>query len=99
MGLIDPAAGIRVVWTMNSDNQRAASCSVLFKVVAVNIHLDDPEVPDEVLDYAVYTQWLRITEGAKVFGKSTEVYTRPQEEKYPKFHEAENYLDNLNLFL
>ena len=98
-GLIDPSEDIQVCWTKDNSSPRAASCSVLFKLIAVNRTLDDADIPDFVVDYAVYTQWLRITEGRKVFGVSQDVFTRNKETKFENYEGAERLLDKLCLYL
>lgn len=99
MGLFDKSKGIEASWTINSDSPKAASYSVLFKLIAVSSQLDDLHVPDYVVDYAVYSQYLKIVKGAELFGFTTEVYTRDDEKKFEKYHEAERALDRMSLYL
>ena len=99
MGLINRSKGVEVSWTVDGSSPRAASCSVLFKLIVVSNQLDDLNIPDFVVDYAVYSQYLRIVKGAEVFGFTTEVYTREEEKRFEKYHEAERMLDKMSLYL
>ena len=99
-GLVDHDAAqhMMVCWNVD-DRRKAAASSLLMKVISVSDVLDDADIPDFVVDYAVYTQYLKILKGAVVFGYSTEVYTRDEETKFAKYKEAERFLDKLNLGL
>ncbi len=98
MGLIDPDEDFVVSW--NEDEKRkAASSSLLMRLIAVSSKLDDAEIPDFVVDYAVYSQYLKIVKGARVFGFTTEVYTRDDERKFGKYKEAERMLDKMYMHL
>ena len=55
-----PDEDIAVVWNESMDILRAASCSVLMKLISVNDRLDDEDVEDDLLDWVVYTQAVRI---------------------------------------
>ncbi len=99
MGLIDGDAGIELSWTSDGNTQRAASCSVLFRLIVVSNQLDDLNIPDFVVDFAVYSQFLKIVKGAEVFGFTTEVYTREDEKKFGRYREAEKMLDKMSLYL
>ena len=99
MGLVPEDTDIEVVWATDSKIRRAASCSVLMRLVSLTDNLDDSEIPDFVVDYCVYTQCLRIIHGAENFGKNTEIYTREDERKFPKYKEAERLLDKMCLYL
>ena len=97
MGLIDGKLDVRYCW-QDANPSKAASSSLLFKVVAVSTTLDE-FTPEFVLDYAIYTQYLKISEGQKVFGKTTEVYTRDKEVKFPQYKDAERFLDKRGMHL
>ena len=99
MGLVDTSKGVAAIWSTDSNSSKAASSSVLFKLIVVSNQLDDLNIPDFVLDYAVYCQYLRIVKGAEVFGFTTEVYTREDEKRFEKYHEAERMLDKMSLYL
>lgn len=99
MGLIEDASNIRMVWVKDSRSGKAASCSVLMRLIAISDALDDADIPDFVIDFAIYSQYLRIVKGAEVFGITGEVYTREEERKFEKYREAERMLDKLSLYL
>ena len=69
------------------------------RLIAVSDVLDDAEIPDFVVDYAVYSQYLKIVKGAHVFGFTTEVYTRDEEKRFAKYKEAERMLNKMSLCL
>ncbi len=98
-GLVDPGANVQTVWSLNNKLRRAASSSVLMRVIAVSDLLDDDKIPDYVVDYAVYCQYLRIIHGAENFGITTEIFTRDYERKFDKYKEAEAELDRLCIYI
>lgn len=89
---------IRLVWSKGVRIRRAASCSVLMKLISVNDLLDDPDIPDMAVDFAVYSQYLRIVKGQEVFGRG-EIFTREEERLFPAYRDAERLLDKLSLFV
>ena len=98
MGLVDPEENFQVSWNTDT-NRKAASSSLLMRLIAVSSVLDDADIPDFVIDYAVYSQYLKIVKGAQVFGFTTEVYTRDEERRFGKYKEAERMLDKMSLRL
>lgn len=100
MGLVEgDTSDIQMVWVKQARSGKAASCSVLMRLIAVSDALDDADIPDFVIDFAVYSQYLRIRRGAEVFGITGEVYTREDERRFEKYREAERMLDKLNMYL
>ena len=55
-----PDDDVAVVWNESMSILRAAECSVLLKVICVNDRLDAEDVEDDLLDWVVYTQAVRI---------------------------------------
>ncbi len=98
MGLWQGYDDIKCVWATGVRARKAATCSVLMKLISIADLLDDTEIPDMVVDYSVYTQYLRIAEGQKCFGRG-DIYTREQERQFPKYKEAERLLDKLCLYI
>lgn len=99
MGLIEEDANFELVWAKGDKTNKAASCSVLMRLITVSDKLDDANLPDFVIDFAIYSQYLRIVKGAEVFGITTEVFTREEERKFEKYREAEKMLDKMCLYL
>ncbi len=63
-GLLDHDPQVCLSWTKEPiPTGRAARCSVLMKVVGVSNALDDPKVPEDALDFALYTELCRISIG------------------------------------
>lgn len=69
------------------------------RLISISDELDSQDVPDYLVDYAVYCQYLRIIHGARTFGVSDDINTRDDERKYPRYREAENLLDKMCLFI
>lgn len=98
-GIIPEDHNIRAVWNRDTRTDMAATFSVLMRTVMVSSALDDPDIPDDVLDYVIYHQYLHISEGAKTFGTEEEPHTREEEMKYDGYRDAEQALDRLCLAL
>ena len=98
LGLWKGNDDIQCVWSTGVRLRRAASCSVLMKLISVNDLLDDPDIPDMAVDFAVYSQYLRIVKGQEVFGRG-EIFTREEERLFPAYRDAERLLDKLCLFV
>ena len=98
-GFIEKDSNVEVVWSTNKNSRRAGGCSVLMRLISISDELDSQDVPDYLVDYAVYCQYLRIIHGARTFGVSDDINTRDDERKYPRYREAENLLDKMCLFI
>ena len=91
---------IKVVWNKDTRSDMASTYSVLMRTVMVNHLLDDADVPDYVLDYVVYHQYLRIKEGTRTFGTGEEPNNTREEEKFfDGYEKAEEELDKFCLVL
>lgn len=98
-GLVEKDSNVELVWSTNRKMRKAAASSVLMRLISISEILDSKEVPDYLVDYAVYTQYLRIIRGSEQFGISSEIYTRDEERKYPLYREAEDLLDKMCLYI
>lgn len=98
-GLIDKGKDVQVVWSTDGKTRKVASCSVVMKVIAISQLLDSEDIGQDIVDYAVYTQYLRIVVGAKAFGITNEINTREDERKYPNYREIEGKLDGMCLYI
>ena len=63
-GLVEDDPRIVIRWSNTEDrNGRIGRTSVLMRTVIMNPALDSEDVPEEVLDYALYTQICRVNLG------------------------------------
>lgn len=100
MGLVERDHRMLATWnTTNSD--KAGTCSVLMRVVAVNTRLDDPEVSDEIVDFVLYSQYLHLREGAKVFadGGLSTMDVSEHETRFPGFARICRELEAMDLYI
>ena len=98
-GLLKKDHNIRAVWNRDTRSDMAATYSVLMRTIMVTSALDEPDAPDDVIDYVIYHQYLRIQEGARTFGTEEEPSTRLDDTKFEGYREAERALDMLCLAL
>ena len=98
-GLIAPDHNIKAVWNRDTRTDMAATYSVLMRTIMISAALDEKDTSDDVLDYVIYHQYLRIQEGARTFGTDEEPNDCPEIERYEGYKEAERALDRLCLAL
>lgn len=98
-GLLPADHNIKVVWNNDTKSDMAGTYSVLMRTVMVNGQLDVNDIPDPVLDYVIYHQYLRIAEGTRTFGTDEQPSTREAEKKFPDYELMEKTLDDFYLVL
>lgn len=98
-GLLRPDHNIKAVWNRDTRSDLAATYSVLMRTIMISSILDEPDTPDDVLDYVIYHQYLRICEGARTFGTNEEPAIDLDDRMYVGHEEAEKELDKLCLAL
>lgn len=76
-GLIPEDHNIEVVWDHSYENGLASTYSVLMRTIMVSYQLDDKDVPDYTIDYAIYHAYLTIEAESKVFGTDVGVGAFP----------------------
>ena len=69
------------------------------KVIAISSVFDNTDVPEFVLDYVVYHEFIHLTTGRTPFGKKHGPDFKHEERKYPELKEAEAWLKRLCLYL
>ena len=62
MGLVRDEPKLRMGW-YNTGGRNSGTSSVLMRVVAINSILDDPEIPEAVLDYCFYAHMCHVEMG------------------------------------
>ena len=98
-GLVKEPRRIFLSWTNDEYSSRVGYCSTLMEVIAISSAFDDPFIPDDVLDYAVYHEYLMISEGKKHFGEDYNIDTVELERKFPGWKEAEEWIGRMGLTL
>ncbi len=96
-GLLDPESIENSVfsWTRTPNVRKVGFCSPMMRVVGVSCALDDPSVPEFVLDYVVYHEALHLAQGYMPGQRPHSKKFRAAERKYPKYEEAERFLRTL----
>ncbi|MEE3401353.1 MAG: hypothetical protein VZQ28_05275 [Methanomethylophilus sp.] len=85
LGLVERDPAMCLTWTKEPiPTGRAARCSVLMKVVAVSSLLDDPDIPEECLDYALYTELCRVSIGFDPNGDKNRLMMPKLADRYGK---------------
>lgn len=79
-------------WTCRPNLRRVGYCSTLMRVVAVSCALDDPEVPEHVLDYVVYHEVLHLRQGHRPFRRPHDREFAEAERAYPRKGECDAFL-------
>lgn len=98
MGLVKEDPDMVMSWLKEPMSRRTGYSSILMKVIAITPVLDDENVPEYVLDYVLYHEYLRMTEGKKYFGKMDIPDNRELEKMYPNYNAAEGWLNKLCLY-
>jgi len=98
-GLIKDDADLYLSWTTEQNIRRVGYCSILMKVIAVSSVFDNEMIPEFVLDYVVYHEYLHIAVGFDPFGRNHSQDFVDEEKKYPKREEAEEWVKSLCLYM
>lgn len=99
-GLLAPADldNTYFTWTASANYSRLGYCDQMFRVVAVSSVMDDPSVPEYVLDRVVYHECLHLRQGYRPFCRHPhDAEFRRQERLFPMYRESELYMRSLPL--
>jgi len=99
MGLITMDDELHISWTREPNIRRVGYCSVLMKVIAISSVFDNESIPEFVLDYVVYHEFIHLMTGYKPFGRKHGPEFKAEERKYPEQKEADAWLKRLCLYL
>ena len=99
MGLIDQCARPYLTWTKDELTHTVGYCSTLLDTIVISSIFDSDTIPDLVLDYALYHEYLITKDGWANFGKGEYIEICDEEKKYPQWKEAENWIKRLGLHL
>lgn len=86
-----------LTWTKNELIAHVGYYSSLMKVIAVSCALDSNDVPDDVIDYVVYHEYLQMKEGLILFGKESYFNKAEVEKRYPGNKEATEWVYRMGL--
>ncbi len=98
MGLVEKDPDIYIGWE-SSRSQRVGRASVLMKVVAISQTLDDPKVPEKVLDYCLYSQLAHVGMGFCPSQSRRGPEYDALLSKFPDRAGAESYLRGMSLYV
>ena len=98
-GLLDPGFECELRWKdcIYEDRGKASGCTVLMGILWVNTRLDSGDVPDYVLDYAVYIAATYLALGYRP-NDMIEEERRALVERYPSKDKAEKWLRKHDMF-
>ena len=99
MGLVDQGAEPYLTWTKEDLSSTVGYCSTLMDTIVISSIFDSDTIPDCVLDFALYHEYLITRNGWANFGKADEFDICAEEKKFPKWKEAENWMRRLCLHL
>ncbi|MCL2608131.1 MAG: hypothetical protein FWD92_06235 [Methanomassiliicoccaceae archaeon] len=98
-GLVERDESLKITWTKRPNTRRIGFCSVLCKVICITSAIDNPDVPDFVVDYILYHELCHLKKRFDPFGESHDIAFRLLEDKFEKKADAEKILAKLRLIL
>ncbi len=98
-GLAEKDPDLVLTWTKEKNIRKVGYCSVLMKVIAISSVFDNGEIPEFVLDYVVYHEYLHASRGMKAFGRAHDLDFREDEIRFPRYKEAEEWLNRLCMYV
>jgi hypothetical protein len=99
MGLAERTPDTVLTWTRDNLMRKVGYCSSIMKVIVVSSIFDDDNVPDFVMDYALYHEYLVMNEGRGKLGNYERSDTVAMERLFPRYREAEDWLNRLCVYL
>ncbi len=91
-GLVEDDPDILICWNATTAVKHPTQYSVLMKTIAVTDLLDDPEVPDHVIDWLIYHDLCIVQSGYDPYCAKRTVPEKVAK-RYPKMDEAIEFLD------
>lgn len=101
LGLVKEDKELYLTWAKKGKKleRQTGYCSSLMKVMVINSIFDDNIIPDFVLDFVVYHQYLVMTQGRSHFGTTTDYDIEEMENEYPDCMDARKWIAKMNLYL
>jgi len=82
-------------WASSMAKHKFGQCNQIFRVVSVSPILDDPRVPDYVLDFVIYHETLHLRQEAGKNRRPHNAQFKAWERAFPEYDAAEDYLKNI----
>lgn len=98
-GLVERDPQLVVSWEKSIYSKRVGGCSVLMKVLSVNPQMDSPDVPEFVLDYALYREYVRMTGGRAHFGETEPPDYCSMDRLFERHREADEWTKGMCLYI
>ena len=97
MGLVGEEETPYLTWTKDDLSSTVGYCSTLMDTIVISSAFDSDCIPDCVVDFALYHEYLITRDGWANFGKEEPFDFRAEEKKFPKWKEAENWIGRMCL--
>ena len=101
-GFVKKDENLVLVWMKNEGTGSVGYGSTLMHVIVMSKMLDREDMPDYVLDYALFTQIVRMTQGMVNFCTKKEDYVKELKKKlesFPQADEAVKWLEDVSMVL
>jgi len=89
--------GAYLSWTLHPNIRRIGYCSPVMKTVVISCILDDPSIPESVLNYVVYHECLHLKQGYRPYARPHDREFRRMESLFPGKDRADAVLHNLQI--
>ena len=99
IGLVEQSARPYMTWTKEPLDKTVGYCSTLMDTIVVSSAFDSDHIPDAVLDFVVYHEYLITKDGWSRFGKGDDIDICAEEKRFPDWKEAENWIRRMCLHL
>ena len=99
MGLVDESARPYITWTKDDLSANVGYCSTLMDTIVISSAFDTDCIPDFVIDFVLYHEYLTIREGWVNFGREKPFDFTEEERRFPRWEEAENWIERMCLHL
>ena len=99
LGIVDENCNPYLTWSREELAHTVGYCSTLMDTIVISSIFDTNTIPDCVLDFALYHEYLITREGWVNFGKGEDFDICAEEKKFPQWKEAENWIRKLCLHL
>ena len=99
LGLVEDDIRMFMTWTKEPNMKKAGRFSVLMRVLVISSVLDTEEIPEFVLDYVLYHEYMQMMQGLRFFGRECDCDPVESESLYPRSKEAEDWLERMCLYL
>jgi hypothetical protein len=97
---VDKDSNPYITWTTNEFMRKCGYSSSLMNVIVISSYFDGKEIPDSLLDYVVYGEWLRMSEGRKCFGYEIDNdYVNEMMTRFPGGDQSKRLLDKFRMYI